>query len=517
MSALAVALLALQVAPLVQLWRPDERVVLADYSRVRALAATPFHLYIATTGGLADWDRTARRFDPPSSPLDGYPTARVRAALAAPDGSLWLATDLGWARYEPTLRRWDGGVIPGGVRDLAMDPRDPQAGIYLRSSREWLFLPSGSAIALPGLEPPPDASRPLSVEAAMRAEPAVDAMQSLLLSDETLRRYALTAAARTPDRNELFLGTDGGGAVMIDLEMLRAERLVFGLPGSSVAALAPGRGALWALLDQRGGFARRGFAMVGEELQSMRWYEGRGGLPFARGRAVAAYGRYLWAATDGGLLRLDPETGDVRMLGEADGLPGDDVRAVAAGAFGLVVGTRRGLAVVTEVEREARALGTTAGDAVLALLPWGDTVWVGLERGLGFVSSHGADVLVPPGARDLPRLRMPVLALTAIGDTVVAATASEIFWRDPATSAWQPARLVPFGSVVGLASDERGLWVIGVDDVAHGSLGGEWWSRLAAPSDLPARPTSVVAGERWLWVGTERGLVRFDRAAIGRR
>lgn len=511
------ALLALQVAPLGHLWRPDERVVLADYSRVRALAATPFHLYIATTGGLAHWDRTARRFDPPSSPLDGYPTAQVRAALSAPDGSLWLATDQGWARYEPTLRRWDGGVIPGGVRTLAMDPRDPQTGIYLRSSREWLYLPSGSSIPLPGLAPPPDAQRPLSVDEAMQAEPAVDAMQSLLLSDETLRRYQLTAAARTPDRNELFLGTDGGGALVIDLEMLRAERLVFGLPGSSVAALAPGPGRVWALLDQRGGFARRGLAMVSEELQSMRWYEGRGGLPFARGRAVAAYGRYLWAATDGGLLRLDPETGDVRMLGEADGLPGDDVRALAAGPLGLVVGTRRGLAVVTEAEREARALGTTAGDAVLALLARGDTVWVGLERGLGFVSSDGSEVLVPPGARDLPRLRAPVRALAAIGDTVVAATERDLFWRDPATSAWQPARLVPLGSVVDLASDDRGLWVIGVDDVAHGSLGGEWWSRLAAPSDLPGRPTSVVASERWVWVGTERGLVRFDRAAIERR
>lgn len=517
MSALAVGLLALQVSPLVQLWRPDERVVLADYSRVRALAATPFHLYIATTGGLADWDRTARRFDPPSSPLDGYPTAQVRAALAAPDGSLWLATEQGWARYEPTLRRWAGGVIPGGVRDLAMDPRNPQAGIYLRSSREWLYLPSGSSLPLPGLEPPPDARRPLSVEQAMRAEPAVDAMQSLLLGDETLRRYSVTAAARTSDRNELFLGTDGGGAIVIDLDMLRAERLVFGLPGSSVAALAPGRGAVWALLDQRGGFARRGFATVGEELQSVRWYEGRGGLPFARGRAVVAHGRHVWAATDGGLLRLDPATGDVRVLGEANGLPSGDVRALASSPFGVVVGTRRGLAVMADVEREARALGTTGGDAVLALLPWGDTVWVGLERGLGFVSSDGAEVLVPPGARDLPRLRAPVRALAAIGDTVVAATASDLFWRDPATGAWQPARLVPLGTVVGLAGDDRGLWVIGENDVAHGSLAGEWWSRLAAPGDLPARPTSVVAGERWVWVGTERGLVRFDRAALERR
>jgi len=516
-SALAAGLLALQVAPLVQLWRPDERVVLADYSRVRALAATPFHLYVATTGGLAIWDRTARRFDPPSSPLDGYPTATVRVGLAAPDGLLWLGTDLGWAQYDPTLRRWDGGLIAGGIRDLALDRRDPRAGIYLRSPREWLYLPPGSSVPLPGLRPPPAALHPLSVEEAMRAAPAVDAMRSLLLSDETLRTYSVTAAAKTTERNELFLGTDGGGVVMIDVDMLRAERLAFGLPGSSVAAVAARAGAIWVLLDQRGGFARRGFALVSEALQTTRWYEGRGGLPFARGRALVEHGRYVWAATDGGLLRLDPETGDVRVLGESDGLPSADVFALASTARGLAVGTRRGLALVLEGDREARRVGTTGGDAVLSLLATGDTLWIGLERGIGFVSSDADEVLSPPGARDLPGLRAPVRALAVLGDTLVAATSNALFRRDPATGAWQAARLVPLGNVFGLAGSARGLWVIGTDDVALGSLAGEWRVRLTTPRDLPGRPTSILAGERWVWVGTERGLVRFERAAIERR
>jgi ligand-binding sensor domain-containing protein len=509
-------LLALQVAAN-PLWRPGERVVLGDYAHVRALAATPFRLYIATPGGLAIWDRTARRFDPPSSRLDGYPTAPVVVALAAPDETLWLGTAAGWARYEPSLRRWEGGLIAGGVRDLALDPNDVQAGVYLRTSREWLYLPWGAFAPVPGRRPPAGALRPLSVDDALREEPAVDAMQSLLLADETLRSYPPVAAARSPDQPELFLGTNGGGVVAVDVTMLRSERLAFGLPGSSVAAVAPASGGVWTLLDQRGGFSRRGFAQIGRELATFRWFEGRSGLPFGRGRAVVAHGGVVWGATDGGLLRLTPESADIRVLREVDGLPSGDVWALASTRFGLAVGTRRGLAVVPQGATAPEPLGTTGGDAVLALHAHGDTLWVGLERGLGIVPSDRLEVLVPPGSRDLPSLRAPIVALTSVGDTVVAATNRALYWRDPATGSWQAAASVPLSAVEQLTSDDHGVWVTGPDGVAYGSLRGEWWARLAPPGDLPGRPTGVATGTRWIWVATERGLVRFARGAIADR
>src|SRR5437762_1934433 len=91
-----------------RLWRPDERVILSDFSFVEAIAASPWFVYAATPHGLTIYDRRARRWQLPVTALDGYPTTRVRSALADPlDNSVWLATDDGWYRYDAQLPRWD--------------------------------------------------------------------------------------------------------------------------------------------------------------------------------------------------------------------------------------------------------------------------------------------------------------------------------------------------------------------------------------------------------------------------
>src|SRR5688572_26790699 len=60
---------------------------------------------------------------------------------------------------------------------------------------------------------------------------------------------------------------------------------------------------------------------------------------------VAQFGAVLWAATSNGLYVHWPD-GHTRRLTTADGLPDNDIQAIAEGAAQIWVGTRRGLAVI---------------------------------------------------------------------------------------------------------------------------------------------------------------------------
>ena len=113
-------------------WRPEERALVSDFSVVTAVAASPFTLYAATTHGLLIYDRRTQHWALPVTTLDGYPSDRVRAALADPvDDAVWLGTTSGWARYDANMRRWDSGIVPGGVIDFMADARDPASGIFV--------------------------------------------------------------------------------------------------------------------------------------------------------------------------------------------------------------------------------------------------------------------------------------------------------------------------------------------------------------------------------------------------
>src|ERR671915_283281 len=54
-------------------WRPEERALISDFSSVRAVAASPFTVFAATTHGLTLYDRQARAWRLPVTALDGYP------------------------------------------------------------------------------------------------------------------------------------------------------------------------------------------------------------------------------------------------------------------------------------------------------------------------------------------------------------------------------------------------------------------------------------------------------------
>src|SRR5439155_678693 len=199
-------------------WRPEDRVLISDFSVIEAVAASPFTVFAATTHGLTICDRQARTWRLPVTALDGYPPARVYAALAdVVDNAVWLGTTDGWARYDANVRTWEQGRVPGGVASLMLDARDPASGIFVQGAFGWGFLPRGALVPVPDRPLPPPGQRmvPLDARTALAQTPLADAMRALILTDPRLSHYRFTAAARSPDLSELFLGSDGVGLIRL--------------------------------------------------------------------------------------------------------------------------------------------------------------------------------------------------------------------------------------------------------------------------------------------------------------
>src|SRR5205085_1552388 len=148
-----------------------------------------------------------------------------------------------------------------------------------------------------------------------------------------------------------------------------------------------------------------------------------GMLPGTTVRRLLVTERAVWAATDDGLLRTPRRGGRPVQVQVRDGLPSNQVFALAAAPSGVYVGTLGGLAVVSDTGRNVIVSARVRGPAVLALASRDDdTVWAGTDAGVvGFLLPLGDSAVVVQGT---PSLRDRVVAIALKGDTVLAATAS---------------------------------------------------------------------------------------------
>ena len=503
-----------------RLWRPEERVLISDFSVVDAVAASPWIVYAATRHGLLLYDRRARTWQLPVTALDGYPTARVRTALADPSGNaVWLGTETGWARYDADLKRWDQGTTPGGVTDLLFDAADLASGVFLRDLTGWHFLPRGALLPLSGTPLPPPGRRiqPLDVRTALATAPMAQALRALILTDPRLRSYQFTSAARTAEDNDLFFGTNGLGLVRIDGTVAQWEPLTFTLLGMQADALALGPDGVWVAGGVAPGLGgRSGVTWLPSDLSSTTPIEPGVGADFgaASVRRLLAVGGALWIATNAGVYRMDPGTGRTQRFSLGNGLPSEDVGALARAPDGVWIGTAHGLAVITG-DHVVR-VGTFA-QAVTSLLAVGDTLWVGSTAGLGVLLPGGADPVIPADVQAEPALRAPVVALARTGDTLVAVLEDQVAWRDPSTAHWTVERpRATLGPLRAAAGDVPGggVWLAGTIGVAWWDIAGHAYRSLTVPGDLPGPVRDVAAAAPWVWVATDSGAVRLSREAV---
>lgn len=460
----------------------DSRVIISDFSDVAAVAASPWFVFGATAHGLLIYDRVARRFRPPVTALDGYPSVgRVRRAVADPSGNaVWLdlGTALGYVRYDVDGRMFTPGLPTFGQGD-----------------------------------------RPLTVEAALASAPLADAMRAAILTDRRLRTHDFTAAAATPDRPEIFFGTNGLGLVRVDKQTGEWEVLTYGLLAPGVGALTPTPDGIWAAANARPGRdVRRGLTWVARDLSATRVSEGAGaalGFTFLNARRLISAGDALWLATEQGVFRIEPAT----LRAHVWDMP--DATCLAATSRGVWVGTLRGLSLISGVAESAQDIGPR-GVAVTSLLAVGDTVWVGTTAGLGQVLP-GTDVLATvPGLAERPSLRVTVYAIGRLQDTMVIATERELVWRDPSTAGgaggaggageiWNTTPLpLSLGVPTAFAVHDDALWIGGTRGLAQVDIGSALFQVHAVPFEVPAAVRDLAGDRDYLWAATDSGLMRIQ-------
>jgi hypothetical protein len=488
--------------------------VIGDYSRINAIAASSDRVYIVSPSAVLIWNPQFRRwegsFDPPNPSL----LARVFTGLADPlDNSLWLARPEGWVHYQPDIQLWDQGVVPDGVVAIAFDQDHPAAGLYIRTRRDWQLLPRGGTGPAPA-QPPGRPVVAASVEQAVRSNPSLQANAAAILTDSRLRNLRYTAAARAFDNRGWYLGTSGIGALYVDDGAALPQRLNFGLPSDRVGAVFSWPGGVWAGTN-RTPLADASLTFVASDLSEFRSLPGPSatGTPFDQVRELAGQGRAIWAATDHGVARVNPADGRVELVDDRRGLPDSRVNSIASRGGRITVGTARGVARISD-SLEAERIAPSYNDPAYAVFPAGDSVWVGAPSGV-LLSLPGLGGVVRPEGLASPSFQMPIVDFATLGDTLVALGRDGLLWRDPKTRRWTlgPNLSALLGRLRRFVPNADGFWVAG-----DRGLG---FARLSTPllrplreADLPGAINDLAVDDDNLWAATDRGLVRFRLSAI---
>jgi len=498
-------------------WRPGDRVVIGDWTDIRAVAAGPDQVFIVSADAILLYGPVTHRWQGPYEPPAAGALEQVSAGMIDPlDNSLWLATYDGWVHFQPELQWWEIGSAGGRVAEFAFDLSAPMDGLFLRTPGGWLRVPRGSAQAVPATAPR-QPIRPATVEQALRANPSLRGAASAFLLDESLQSARLTSAARSFDNLGWYLGTDGVGAFFIADGTVVPQRLTFGLPGSVVGAIHAVPGGVWAMTERSSG-RRAGLTFVAGELTEFRRYTGppATGLPFATARRLIGVGSSLWAATEVGVMRFpSADPGDFELYAEAAGLPDRRIASLSSRRGVVVAATARGLASFADTSGAARLAPEYAG-SVLAVLAGPDTTWVGTPSGPR-AAVEGIGALIRPASLDASAgFSTPVYDLAWMVDTVVGVTRNEFLWKAPGEDRWVLG--TPLSGVLGqlrrLVADGDGFWVAGDAGVAWTRLDGAPVRPLLVERDLPGLPLDLAVDAEFLWVATDRGLVRFRLSEV---
>lgn len=490
--------------------RPEDRVVLADFTTVRAVAASFDRVYVAYQSDLGIWLPLEHRWAVPRRPGNPALLRDVLAAVIDPlDQSVWLATRSGWLRYSLETDIWERGTLPGTVDAIGIDPGNPIDGVWFRTSAGWFRQDRGGP---PTAAVPPRTLRlATTLEDAYRDMPSLRSFGPTMAIGPSLRTGRLTAAAPAVNGQGWFIGTSTRGLLFVDRMSVLADPMPLGIGGESVGALALVGDGIWVTTDA--GFDGQPAAVtyLHEDLGTTIRLEGNPamGLPFSASRRVLPGDRVVWVGSDRGLVRVPIDDDGPELYGEGSGLPIPLVTALAHWREQIVVGTTRGLALLDSTGLHRAAPGVI--DAIHALATRGDTLWVGGDFGVGAMLPSDTTVRVSTGWRQLTTQRIAVYGIGYVVDTMVVLAENRLIWRDPVTGAWTPGPLLgaTLGPLHTMFATDAGVWVGGDRGAALVLLNAGPLRTLLVGSDLPGAVRAIVANDRYLWIGTLDGLVRL--------
>lgn len=489
--------------------RPEDRVLLGDFSRVTAVAASFDRVYVSYPTALAIWRPLEQRWEVPRSPSSPSLLQNVIGGAIDPlDQSVWLATTTGWVHYQPEINRWDAGNVATRVTGVAADPNNPGMGMWFHTSSGWLLQPRVGP-AGPG-NPPVALKLPPTINDAYADIPQLRSLSPRILTGPRMVQGAFTAAAPNTQGTGWFLGTTNRGLLFFDRTAVEAQPISLGLPGDVIGAMAATPDGIWVVNDASVQ-APSGITFLSEDLAQSSGVPGSAvfGLPFDAARQIVLGVRALWLATEKGLVRVDLDGGKLTRWDMSQGLPDHRVTTVAQVKGRIVAGTMRGLVDIGSDDKITRRARSYDGP-VYALKANGDTLWVGTAIGL-YASLVGDDSLRMPEGFRQQGVIPSVLGVGYVADTLVVMTPDHLIWRNPVSGEWTrgPDLAQQLGQLFAFAATPQGVWVGGTRGAGLVRPTTGVLRPLMAGGELPAEVTSIVVSGGYLWVGTLGGLVRI--------
>lgn len=504
-------------------WRPEDRVLLADFGFVTALARSSDRMFAATSGGLLVNRDVFRRWEPPLTREDGWPDVEVTAmGFERSNRMLWLALlDGRLLSLDPDNYSWMDEIRLGRQVDMIVPDASGVGGLLLRTRNGWLHLDTftgevrassiGEANAAIERDPALRARRELI------ASPGFQSVQAFVGTGPDGRTWPITDAIPSDDPARFWIGSAGGGLSLLDSFSLDWQSVDVGLLGFGASALAAEGNDVW-IAPEEPAAGRYGLTRVSDDLG--RWEVVRAtsqsGAPYRGVRALLVHEGVLWAAGELGLQRRDV-SGNWSAVYPGAYDRGEVLFALAfgepdsAGDRTLWVGGERGLDKLPS--RGAGPERVVSGAVVSGILPVSGGVWAATSRGLVFVDSAGTVAAAP----DVPTL--PAGAVTGDAGTAWAGV-DRYVWEREATSGWR--RLDQLGAmsspVTALSVDEGILWVGTADELVSWEISGGPVRRYTfAAGDLPLgafgeRGIAAIApvSKRRVWIATPAGALRID-------
>ncbi|MEP6765322.1 MAG: hypothetical protein ABJB66_13475 [Gemmatimonadaceae bacterium] len=516
----------------------DERRVIGEFNDVRGIAISRRSVFAVTSGGIAIYDRVFNTWERPFTGQAIMGGERITAMAADPvEDAVWFGTSGTLYVYRPQNDQLQRTIMLAAPDAIAFETGNANEA-FVRANGEWSRVSRTGGVTPIGPRLPATVkfAAPSTLNDVYRKFPALRNQQLFLMREQLANRplpqFTVTSGALSPDRaSEAWLGTSTEGLWRVDPTFQQATALRFGLMERGVGSVAIAANGVWTgpLGAQR---TRSGLTTATNDLQQWRWIEGTLSVPLIGVRSfdLSLRGSRAWMGTDHGLIltQLDGQS-EMVAWSALDGLPSDVVYAVAAQENGAWAGTAAGLAYVSDsgapnaAPRNTRTRGISRkllqGNAVYALQPVGDTLWIGSNDGLYALNTTTGNLQrIENGDA---AMRGPIRALAWSDSLLIIATDNEILRLSPRGNA-APTRVIaldprPVGRVSAMAMDDRMIFLAGSEGLLAmprpDHLGP---SRMLSSSfDLPGAALDVAISRDWVWVATPNGLVRLSRNSDG--
>ena len=105
--------------------------------------------------------------------------------------------------------------------------------------------------------------------------------------------------------------------------------------------------------------------------------------------------------------------------------------------------------------------------------------------------------------------------ITRSADTVVVASVDRVIWRAPGRP-WNVERVISpsIGTVFALQGDTAGVWIGGARGLAFYRYRTRDYQIFNSAGDIPGAIHGLALSGPYLWVATDRGLVRFLKRTL---